>query len=227
MSDFVGYGVFFETYYPNYYTDAPAVEPVVSDIDVSHVSYATPGGSNGTAEAGIWAGTDCLCNDIKVRNTGWMGIWLGGNANNGVYSNLDIDQVGSDSVGIYLEHYSRSNTFKNFIIGGSTGGSGVRVGFNCEWADPAYAGTNPVAGQSIAACHYNTIENGTIYSSYRGIQLEDAQATTISQVKFIGQSSAAIDDYMTSGSGQTTSWQNLGNDFSGLKAGAVPYTTGY
>jgi len=227
MSDFTSYGVFFETYYPNYYTDSPAVEPVVSDINVSNVSRVPAGSSNGTAEAGIWAGTDCLCSNIKIRNAGWMGLWLGGNANNGTYSNFDIDNIGSYGAGVYLEHYSRSNVFKNFVIGQSSNGAGIKVGFNCEWADPAYIGTNPVAGQSIAGCHFNTIQDGAIYSSYRGIQLEDAEKTTIQRIKFIGQSDAALDDFMTAGSGQTTIWQNQGNDFSGIKPGALQYSTAH
>jgi hypothetical protein len=224
LNDFTDYGVFFETYSPDYWTDNPAVVPVVSDIDVANVARPIPGSAGGQAEAGVWAGTNCLCSRIKVRNTGWMGLWLGGNANNGIYSDLDIDQIESSGVGVYLEHYSRSNVFKNFVIGGSTGGTGVRVGFNCEWADPAYAGTNPVPGQSIGACHFNTIQDGTIYSNYRGVQLEDAESTTISRVKFIGQSSAAIDDFMTSGSGYSTIWQSQANDFSGLPAGALQYS---
>jgi hypothetical protein len=224
MNNFTSYGVFFETYYPNYYTDSPAVVPVVSDIDVSNIARSPAGSSNGTAEAGIWAGTNCLCSNIKVRGAGWMGLWLGGNANNGTYSNFDIDNSGSYGAGVYLEHYSRNNLFKNFVIGQSSNGAGIKVGFNCEWADPAYAGSNPVSGQSVAGCHFNTIQDGTIYSYYRGIQLEDAEKTTIQRIKFIGQSNAAIGDFMTSGTGYSTIWQNLGNDFSGLKPGAVQLT---
>jgi hypothetical protein len=223
VSGFQSYGIFFETYYPGYYTDNPSVVPVVNDADISSVARPTPGSANGTAEAGLWAGTNCLCSRIKIRSTGWMGIWTGGNANGGTYSDLDIDQILTDSVGIYLEHYSRNNTFKNFVIGSSTS-TGVNTGVNCEWADPAYNGTNPVAGQSISACHFNTFQDGTIYTKNRGIQLEDAESTTIQRIKFVGQSNAAIDDFMTAGTGYSTAWQNLGNDFSGLASGAVQYT---
>ena len=223
LNDFQSYGILFETYSPLFYTDNPSIVPIVSDISVSNVFRPTRSSSNGTAEAGIWAGTNCQCARIKVRNTGWMGLWLGGNANNGTYNDLDIDQIYPTSIGIYLEHYSRSNLFKNFVIGSPTN-TGVKTGFNCEWADPAYLGSNPVAGQSIAGCHFNTIQDGTIYSSYRGVQLEDAEKTTIQRTKFIGQSNAAIDDFMTSGTGYSTIWQNLGNDFSGLPTGAVQYT---
>jgi dockerin type I repeat protein len=231
VNGFNSWGIFFETYYPDYYSDNPAVPPVITDADISAVYRPSRGSSNGTAEAGLWAGTDCLCSRIKVRDTGWMGIWLGGNANNGTYSDFDIDNIngivpgGSSvaSIAVYLEHYSRNNIFKNFVIGNSSS-TGVKVGFNCEWADPQYAGTNPVAGQSIAGCHFNTIQDGTIYSSYRGTQLEDAEQTTIQRVKFVGQTSAGIDDFMTSGSGYSTIWQGLGNDFSGLAGGGVQYT---
>jgi hypothetical protein len=224
MSDFIDFGVFFETYNGSYYTDSPAITPVVSDINVSNVTRVPAGSNDGKSEAGIWAGTVANVSRIKVRNAGWMGIWLGGNANNGTYSDFDIDNIGSDSVGVYLEHYSRSNLFKNFVIGKDSNGAGVRVGFNCEWADTKYAGTNPVSGQSIAACHFNTIQDGTIYSHYDGIHLEDAEKTTIQRIKFINQQRAGICDFMTSGTGYTTIWQNLGNDFSGLAAGAVQYT---
>ena len=221
VSGFQSYGIFFETYSPEYLTDNPSVIPIVSDADISAISRPTPGSSDGTAEAGIWAGTNAQVSRIKIRNTGWMGIWTGGNANNGVYSDFDIDQTGA---AVYLEHYSRSDVFKNFVIGNATN-TGVEIGFVCEWADPDYAGSNPVAGQSIAACHYNTMQDGTIYSSDRGFSLEDADHTTIQRIKFVGQSHAAIDDFMTSGTGYSTSWQGLGNDFSGILPGAVQYST--
>ena len=223
VNGFQSYGIFFETYYPDYWTDSPSPVPIVSDADISAVYRPTRSSANGTAEAGLWAGTNSQVSRIKIRNTGWMGLWLGGNANNGTYSDFDIDQIYPTSIGVYLEHYARNNTFKNFVIG-SASNTGVQVGYNCEWADPAYAGTNPVSGQSIGACHGNIIQDGTLYTTYRGVQLEDAENTTIQRIKFVGQTNAAIDDFMTSGTGYSTTWQNLGNDFSGLAAGAVQYT---
>ncbi|MBX4201596.1 hypothetical protein KW803_01715, partial [Candidatus Saccharibacteria bacterium] len=205
------------------------VKPVITDADISAIYRPVRGSSDGKAEAGLWAGVGCQCDKIKIRNTGWMGIWTGGNANNGTFSNFDIDDINGTvpgngqrvSIGAYLEHYTRSNVFKSFVIGRS--GGNMSVGFNCEWADPAYNGTNPVAGQTVSACHSNTIQDGTIYSSYRGIQLEDADKTTIQRIKFVGQTNAAINDFMTSGSGYSTVWQNQGNDFTGLAAGAAQY----
>src|SRR5581483_5596327 len=118
----------------------------------------------------------------------------------------------------------RSNTFKNFLIG-----TGVQYGFVCEWADPSYAGTNPVAGQSVSACHFNTFQDGTDEAYYEGFDLEDAEGTTIKDIKFIGNSRAAIKDYMSNSgdNGQTTTWQNQGNDFSGLPAGSQQYITAH
>ena len=39
----------------------------------------------------------------------------------------------TSSVGVYLEHYSYENTFERFSVA-------ARVGFNAEWADPAWGG---------------------------------------------------------------------------------------
>jgi hypothetical protein len=82
-----------------------------------------------------------------------------------------------------------------------------------------------VSGLILGACHNNTITNGTLYTSVTGISLEDAVGTTVSKVKFVGQSFAALKDFMTAGSGQSTIWQNQNNDFSGLPSGVPPFTT--
>jgi hypothetical protein len=232
VNGFTDYGIFFQTYYPQYSTDNPAVKPVITDADISQIYEANRGASDGTGEAGLWAGTGCTCDKLKIRDTGWDAIWTGANANDGIFSNFDIDNIHGTvpstsspvSVGVYLEHWTRRNTFTNFVIG-NVSSTGVRVGFNCEWADPSATGLDPVPGESLGACHNNTITNGTLYTSVTGISLEDAVGTTVSKVKFVGQSFAALKDFMTAGSGQSTIWQNQNNDFSGLPSGVPPFTT--
>ncbi len=91
---------------------------------------------------------------IKVRNVSWSGIEPVNNAWNTTYTDLDIDMSGarqSHGVGVYMEHYSRNLVFERFTL------TGVKVGFNGEWADPSWGGS--------AAMHNVTIRNGTIDSS--------------------------------------------------------------
>lgn len=108
-----------------------AVINTITDLDISNVSYATPGSANGTSEAGLWIGHQVTntVTRIKVRNTGWMGMWTGNRCHFTNFSHLDIDQCGPNGgVGFYLEHTSHVITIDTFKIGPT-----VSVGFNHEW----------------------------------------------------------------------------------------------
>jgi hypothetical protein len=230
VKNFTDYGVFYMTYYPAYSTDSPTTPPDVEDCTISGIYRAARGSSDGTAEAGVWAGVHSTVRRVKITDTGWMGLWTGGNCNDALFSDLTIDDVHGTSsvagVGIYVEHYTRRSVFQNLQIGPTSGApTSMAVGITTEWADPAYAGTNPVPGESVSASHYNTFENGIINSSYRGVQMEDADDSTVARLRFLNQSKSAINDFRTSGSGYSTTWQNQGNDFSGIASTAVPYST--
>jgi hypothetical protein len=192
----------------------------ISDIYIDGVSKAVPGSSSGTGEAGVWVGHPVTngVSRIKTRNVGWSGIETVNNAWGTTYSDLDIDMSGANEsagVGIYLEHFNYYNTFQRFSI------SGANVGINAEWNDPSWGG--------VAASHFSVFEDGTIDAAGAsdaqtiGIWLDQgADSTTITRVKFLHQSWAAICEYKIAGTNNIS-----GNDFSGLVAGVPTVSTGH
>ena len=66
------------------------------------------------------------------------------------------------------------------------------------------------------------IQDSTIRSSYVGVYMDQGTTgTTVRRVTFIGETRAAIVDYL----GVNNSYS--GNDYSGLAAGAVPVSTAH
>lgn len=196
-----------------------AVINAISDISVDGVSYPTPGGSNGTAEAGLFIGQP-VANGVKrirVRNVSISGIETANNSRDTTFSDLDIDMSGpyqSSAVGIYLEHYSVKDTFTNFLI------TGARAGFNAEW-------DNGVAGNSGA--HNVTIQNGTIDAAgstlaghQAGVYLDaGTESTTVTNVIFKNQNWAGIAAYLNTGTNHYS-----GNTYQ-LDAGATQVSTSH
>ena len=191
----------------------------ISDILVDGVSRATPGASDGTAEAGIWIGHPVTngVSRIKVSNVSWSGIETVNNAWDTQFSDINIDMSGPHAftgVGVYLEHFSRHLTFNRFTI------TGASIGFSAEWADPGWGG--------VAAAHNVTIENGTIDAAgwpgggnTAGVYLDEgSDSTTVTGVVFKNQNWAAIGAYKNVGTNTFT-----GNDTSGLASRAVPLST--
>lgn len=177
--------------------------PVLEDVDVAAVSRSTPRSSNGTAESCLWIGVSAAVRRIKVRDCAWMGIWTGSYVLGATFEDLDVDRT---PVGVYLEHFTTRSTFARFRIG-----SGVRTGFNCEWADPAWQGKPGSVD--------NVIEDGVIESSRAGVYMDEGTTrTVVRRVTFRGQSWAAVGDYK--GIGNTYA----ANDYDGIDAGAVALT---
>ena len=168
--------------------------PVLSDLDIANVARPTPTSSNGTSEACIWLGTQVTLTRAKLRNCAWMGMWTGFNGVGSTYSDVDVD---GSPVGIYIEHFTTSSSFRNLHVG-----PGVRVGVTAEWAAPNWGGK--------PASVDNVIEDSLIESSYVGVYLDEGTTrTTVRNTTFRGQSGAAIDDY-----------KGIGNSFSGNSYGA-------
>ena len=191
----------------------------ITDVLVDGVSRSTPGASDGTAEAGIWIGHPVTngVSRIKIRNVAWSGIEIANNAWDTAITDVDIDMSGpsaASGVAVYLEHFSRHLTFNRFSISGS------RIGFNGEWADPAWGG--------VAAAHNVTIENGTIDAAgwskaghTAGVYLDEgSDSTTVTGVVFKNQNWAAIGAYLNVGTNTFG-----GNGTSGLASGAVSVST--
>lgn len=184
----------------------------ISDIYVDGVRRPTPGGSNGTGEAGVWIGHPVVdgVQRIKVRNSSWSGIETVNNSWDTHFSDLDIDMKGphvSAGIGLALEHFAYFNVYRNFTIAGAPA-------VTCEWDDPAWGG--------ISACHHVIFERGLVDAAgfpgrTSGFYLDQgSESTTIRNVTFRNQSWAGIAAYKNVGTNRFT-----GNDFSALLPGAV------
>ncbi len=202
-----------------YGSPTPRIQSI-ADIVVDGVSRATPGESDGTAEAGLWIGhpVEAGVRRVVVRGTSWSGIETVNNSWDTTFADLEIDMTGPQSaaaVGVYLEHHSVGNTFERFTIRGAT------IGFKSEWADPARDGT--------AGAHDTVIREGTIDASGAtsaetwGVYLDEGTvSTTVIGVVFRNQTVAAIAAYRTAGVNRFD-----GNDTTGLLPGAATYSTAH
>lgn len=177
-----------------------ARNPLLEDIAVSNVARPVPRSSDGTSEACIWLGTPVTLTRARLRNCAWMGLWTGFNGVGSTYSDVDVDDT---PVGVYIEHFTTSSTFSNLQIG-----TGVRVGVNCEWADPAWGGR--------PASTDNVIRDSLIEASWVGVYMDEGTTrTSVVDSTFRGEAGAAIVDYR----GISNSYSN--NDVSGLAPGGV------
>ena len=197
---FRSYGVIVENNDPGRPVQRP---PLVVDIDASFVGWAPPRSSNGTAEACIWIGTTAVVRRVRVHDCAWEGIWVGTAATNALFEDV---RVTNDGIGLYLEHFVRSSTFRRLQIG-----PGVKRGLTCEWADPGW-GSQP-------ACVGVVVENSSFDTESVGVYLDQGTVgTTVKSTTFANQCWAAIGDFR----GENNLYDTNGNDYSRLGAGAVP-----
>jgi hypothetical protein len=179
-----------------YRAPTPLID-TISDISVAGVGEATPGSSDGTAEAGIWIGHPVKngVRRIRIRNVSWAGIETVNNSWDTTFADLDIDMTGSKQlrgIGIYLEHDSRNLVFDGFTL------TGVLAGFNAEWDNGIVGG---------AAAHNVTIGNGMIDARgwqgpgrTVGIYLDSGtESTDVINVTFKNQSWAGIGSFQNNG----------------------------
>jgi hypothetical protein len=179
---------------------------LLEDISVANVSRPTPKSSDGTAEACIWLGNTATLRRARVANCAWDGVWAGTAFSGGLVTDLTVS---STPTGVYLEHFTTNSTFQNMHIGGN-----VTTGVNCEWADPAW-GSKP-------GCVGDTIQDSTLDTTRTGVYLDQGTANvSIHGCHFVNQRWAAVTNYL--GVGNTTA----GNDYTGIGAGAVAYTTAH
>jgi hypothetical protein len=193
---------------PNVASYTPTTPPVLEDVDASNVTWPTPQGSNGTAEACVWVGVKAVVRRLKARNCAWEGLWVGGGTRNSVFEDLDLNDT---ATGIYVEHFAANTTFRRIHAGPN-----VDRGVNCEWADPAWG--------SRQACTDDVFESSYFDTRTIGVYLDEGTTrTTVRGSVFIHQSCAAIGNY----AGIGNLWDTTGNDYSGILAGAVPVYTGH
>lgn len=179
--------------------------PLITDIDAAYVSWPAPKTSNGTAEACVWIGNTAVVRRVQAHHCAWDGLWAGTAAHHAFFEDI---RVTNSYVGVYVEHFAYSSTFRRLQIGPS-----VNSGLICEWADPGW--------RSRPACVGNVIEQSTFHTSFFGVYLDEGTTgTTVRDSTFFNQCWTAIGDYKGSSNLVDTS----GNVYRGIDAGAVPIT---
>jgi hypothetical protein len=177
--------------------------PLVEDVDAAYVGWTPPRSSHGVAEACVWIGNTAVVRRVRVDHCAWEGVWVGMNAINALFEDIRI--TGND-IGIYLEHFVRSSTFRRLQIGPD-----VHRGATCEWADPSWG--------SEAACTDLVFEDSLFDTRAVGVYLDaGTTATTVRSSTFLNQCWAAIGDFR----GVGNLYDTTRNDYSGLQARAVP-----
>ncbi len=219
FSDFTDGGLRASDNHEASYGGQTSVINSISDISVNGVGESTLGGSNGTAEAGLWVGEPVTegVHRIAIKDVAISGIETVNNSWNTTFSDLNIDMSGAHAawgVGVYMEHYTTHDTFTNFVI------TGAATGFNAEWDDG-------IAGNGAA--YNDTIENGSIDASGEvrpgntvGVYLDAGTGPmTITNVTFENQNWAAIGAYENVG--PTT----ISNNLYQLATGVVQLSSGH
>ena len=198
--NFRSFGVIVDANRPDH---AVAHPPVLTDITAAYVGWSPPQSSRGTAEACVWIGNTSVVRRIEVHDCAWEGLWVGTAATNALFEDV---RVWNEGTGVYLEHFVRSSIFRRLQAGPN-----VTRGLTCEWADPGW-GSQP-------ACVGNVIDESFFDTDAIGVYLDEGTVgTTVRNSVFAGQCWAAIVNYK----GVNNLYDTTGNDYSRLRAGAVP-----
>jgi hypothetical protein len=138
---------------------------------------------------------------VGVRRCAITGIWTGPATQRSRISDATVDRA---RVGIYIEHFTTATVFQRLRIGPS-----VSRGVNAEWG-------NYLAGGKPASVD-NVIENAYFRTGHVGVYLDlGTTRTTVRRSVFVGQSWAAIGDYL----GKDNRYYH--NDFDRIAPGALP-----
>lgn len=161
-----------------------------------------PPSSNGTAEAGVWAGQPGLYERF-VADGSWEGLWTGAMLHDSVLADFIVGKADGKGgwtlpsggvAGVYLEHFTRRNIFDRFDVTPLG-----KHGFNIEWwyADSTYApfveAEYPAALAGKAGSCVNTIQNGRVYCPAGGFGIfADAGSWghSVQAVEFYGPGAA-------------------------------------
>jgi hypothetical protein len=180
--------------------------PLVTDVDVAQVSWPDPKTSNGTAEACVWIGNTAVVRRIRARDCAWEGLWVGTAAHHALFEDVRVTNI---DIGVYVEHFAYSSTFRRLQIGPN-----VKRGLVCEWADPAW--------DSKPACVNDTIELSSFDTSIAGVYLDEGTTgTTVRNSTFVNQCWAGIGNYK----GIDNLYDTGGNNYRRLRPQALPIST--
>lgn len=202
---FRSYGVIVDTNKPD---DRIGRPPLVTDVNAAYVGWSPTRSSNGTAEACLWIGNTAVVRRIRAHDCAWEGLWVGTAASNALFEDI---RVLNDGIGVYLEHFVRSSTFRRLQVGPN-----VNRGLVCEWADPGW-GSQP-------ACVDNLIEQSSFDTQTVGVYLDEGTiGTTVRSSTFASQCWAAIGNYK----GVNNLYDTSGNVYGALRPGAVPVSNNH
>ena len=177
--------------------------PLIMDIDAAYVGRPVPKSSNGTAEACVWIGNTAIVRRIRAHDCAWDGLWTGTAAHHALFEDI---RVTNSYVGVYVEHFAHSSTFRRLQIGPS-----VPNGLICEWADPGW-GSRP-------ACVDILVEQSTFNTSFFGVYLDEGTTgTTVRESTFVNACWAAIGDYK----GSDNLYDTSGNDLQAVSGRGGP-----
>jgi hypothetical protein len=197
---FRSYGVVVDPNDVGFRTTAPFS---LSDLTISRVRRPVRGSSNGRAEACLWLGSPGTARRVSVRRCGITGIWTGTATRGSRVVDATIDQT---RVGIYIEHYTNGTIFQRLRVGPE-----VDRGVNAEWS-------NLKLGQKPASSD-NVIQHALFRTRHVGVYLDEGTTrTVVRRSVFVGQSWAAIGDYL----GQGNTYYE--NDFDAIGPAAVAVT---
>lgn len=180
--------------------------PLVEDIDAAYVTRPVPLSSNGTAEACVWIGNTAVVRRVRAHDCAWEGLWAGTAADDAVFEDIRVTNI---AIGVYLEHFVHSSTFRRLQIGPN-----VDTGLKCEWADPGW--------NALPACVGNVVEQSLFDTRFVGVYLDaGTTATTVRTSTFVHQCWAGIGNHQ----GVDNLYDTSGNDYRGLPPGTVPIST--
>ena len=154
----------------------------------------------------MWIGNTAVVRRIRAHDCAWEGLWAGLEAHDALFEDVRVTNI---EIGVYLEHFVHSSTFRRLQIGPN-----VQRGLICEWADPGW--------KSLPACVGNVIEQSFFETEIVGVYLDaGTTGTTVRASTFVHQCWAGIGNHQ----GINNLYDTAGNDYRDLGVAAVPITT--
>lgn len=135
---------------------APSLPCAILDCQVHRIGASTLGSSKaGTDGAGVWAGQPGSYARLKIRSSGWEGLWIGALCRGAVFSDLDIDetQASVKGVGIYVEHAAQDCEIRNSHIIPKLGQNAIL--FEWRYADATYHAFDDVGDGKAGSCRFH------------------------------------------------------------------------
>ena len=131
--------------------------PLITDIDAAYVSG--PCRDRRTGRPRRVSGSETWRLSVEFGRTTVHGRASGSERppHHALFEDIRVTGI---AIGVYVEHFAFSSTFRRLQIG-----PGVKIGLVCEWADPGWSST--------PACVDNTIEDSSFDTSVIGVYFDE------------------------------------------------------